>query len=330
MAKIKCAKCGHIFAVTAIDEIQICPVCNQKMRVKPGAAAGNDEYASLRNEYMRLAREKRETRSGVYLTIDQYNQLIRQADVGAAALTAPQSNGVQPQPIAAPQQSVATTAVDPSAYYNSYYGAPAQPAVAKPQAKPAKLTKGQTIMNWITFGIVLIAAIFAGLMLVFSTLKDGYTGWEMLTGKAKVEGIDEAVSIYNPLGLEGSKGWLLQMLTGIVIFLPIFLMIVSLFNTLAKGKVCKFILAPFMLIAGVLIWIFPYLFSYAYAVNIVGMEVQFNFMDMLMPTADLGLIIWVAAIMCVVAFLMLIIGGAMIPSKKKRIKLAEKQAANVR
>lgn len=338
MAKIKCAKCGHIFAVTAIDEIQICPVCQQKMRVKPGAAAGNDEYASLRNEYMRLAREKRETRSGVYLTIEQYNQLIRQADAGAAALAAPQNNGGVVQPAAQP--GVATTTVDPMAYANAYayntFGAGAQPVQQAQQApvqqapaqqaapaqengeeekvKPAKLTKTQTIMNWVTFGIVLIAAVFAGLMLAFNitNVEGGPKGWDLLA--PNYEGMEVA-----------GTAWTLQLLTGVVVFLPVLLMLISLINTLRKGKVGKFVLSPFFLIAGLLIWIFPYMYSFLSLIIVSGQVPEFNFVEMITPTG-FGWIIYAAAISSVVAFIMLIVGGAMVPSKKKRIALAEKQA----
>ncbi len=361
MAKVKCARCGHVFTVTAINDIQVCDVCGQKMRIRPGAAAGNDEYAALRNEYMRLAREMRETNNGVYLTIEQYTDLVRQA--GATASAQQNAQSAQPsaqsaQQVAQPVQPVAypypypqpvqpvvypypyPQPVQPVVYPYNPYAAPVQTAPAataptetksesKPAAEPVSapepaltesapssepekksgvFTKKQIAINWISFGFVFLAALFSCLMLVFEVIKgSGMTGWTMVT--------------YKPEAAASAFVWLLNLIAGVVIFLPVLLFLFALISTLRKGKGGKIALAIFFIIAAVLIWIFPNLYAFL-LIGFMSGESFFDFAQMFNPLSFTW-IVWVAAIMSFVAAIVLIVAGAMLPSKSKREELEE-------
>ncbi len=121
MAKVRCARCGEIFAMQ-MEDIQVCPRCGCRMRVhrrptspsayKSSPKPGMDEYEALRKDYMEMMREKsKEKAEGIYLTKAEYTSLVEKA------ANADKSH--------------------PRTIYQTVY----QPAPAAPEVKPAEPIK---------------------------------------------------------------------------------------------------------------------------------------------------------------------------------------------
>ncbi len=128
MAKVRCARCGEIFALQ-LEDIQVCPRCGCRMRVhrrptssnayKPSPKPGMDEYEALRKDYMEMMREKsKEKAEGIYLTKEEYTSLVEKAANAKTDKTPPRT-----------------------IYQTVYQPVPTPVKPAEPEVKPAEQIK---------------------------------------------------------------------------------------------------------------------------------------------------------------------------------------------
>lgn len=329
MAKVRCAKCGEIFALQQGD-IQVCPICACRMKVNrkpqtefraketeptpprpseperaqetvsPVQTPHNDEYETLRREYMNMMREKLEKNKngedGVYLTREEYEALLNNKSVTPAApvvptvstqtvppkyrnaepsVSAPVS---QPEPPAAPVPDDYTNFNDYNSDSDNYY-----------DDEPKK-GKAKTVINWLSFLIALLAGAMSALLLVFDAL-EGIKGMDMLL----------------PLG-----EWVMaQSITvAAIFFAPALFAVYALISAIIKGKTSKFILTILFLLSTAAMLLMPFLYG-------IAGGVPFAFADIPESFGLLTIFDIIAVALNGAACVMMFIAGIATPKKRK-------------
>ena len=346
MAKVRCARCGNVFALQG-SEIQLCPQCGCRMRInrpQPAvsqatpkaqpeqlAVQSNAEYENLRKEYMdmmrtRLAEERKTQSDVVCISKAEYKELVERAAIANASKPAPAPVAPQPEPVSAPTfEPVSTPIVSapapvsepaptfspadtwsspsddyiaPDDYAGNDYADEEETEVAKPRSRGL-------VASWIAFIIALGAGVLSGLLTIFKVFYDPALKANVIKGS----------DILIPNGGWTEANIPINIIVALCFFLPALLALITFIVTVAKGKVMKFILAFLYLIAGVLLFGFPIMFDLS-----MGVKVTINgelFMNTIERSA---IIVLIAAGVCAVAFIALLVAGIATKSKKREKK----------
>ena len=343
MAKVRCARCGNIFALQS-GEIQLCPQCGCRMRVNlpkpqptapvqqapvqaPVSSQITEEYENLRREYMEVMRERiaeqREKKEGVYLSTSEYKELVEKASRATNKVepvtSAPVTNFyVTPTPI---REEKVAPVVEPA---KALPEEPVAPAIPEPISEPSEshtmfdeyndedegkdepiVTKKKVKGTGFSW-FAFLFALSAGVMSALLLVFDIFK-----VESAAVTGMEIT---FNNFIMPAS----LIMIA--IIFLPALLAFFTLIFTATKKKVPKFFLSFLYLIAGVALAISYYLYSVSLMPGL-----GFSFDLIIESIKLLSIYSYIAVGLCGAASFFLFIAG-IVTKKPKKEELFEEEA----